>query len=282
MKSNSRKFKNCMFCGSGQDLNREHVFGAAVSKKFPGQKPAKVPRSVRSRLHPSDGPNAKKHYKNMGSKPLSFTSYCLCKKCNEALGGEHTELTQKIVRLFSGQTNRIPSAFRTKFIRYLQRIGIIIDLETAAFDPTTMTEDQKDIEANLRYRKFPPTLSAESRSRFVSGEVLNEITVFIGKHTGNHGKNFAINIAPIVVMEDGKGGTMSVEKRISLCFPRVAVLIYVGNHPQNSNKKLSQLAHTGGDIKLDPKNISNDADVILNYSKHTIHLDGSVSLFPNV
>ena len=149
MKSASRKFLSCMFCGGERPLTAEHIFGRSISGRFKDQRLAMVPKSVASRLNEPSYPEGKsKHYRGAGSTPLSLTSYSMCKSCNHELGKEFTQLTGVLVKLFRGETNKIRQEHCKSAIRYFQRIGILVDLECAEFDPRLMTESEKDIEAN--------------------------------------------------------------------------------------------------------------------------------------
>lgn len=89
MKSSSRVFLNCMFCGSNSATTKEHIFGRSMSKKFRAQPIITVSKSAHSPvLSKKKAAGSKATHRNAGMRPLDITSKSMCGQCNEAFGKE--------------------------------------------------------------------------------------------------------------------------------------------------------------------------------------------------
>lgn len=180
-----------MFCGSNAPVTVEHIFGRSISGRFTDQPIAKVPRRAADRHHPRDKNGV--HY-SAGAKPMSFTSKSMCKCCNGRLGTEQAKLTPILEKFFKGKTNKIPKEHLEKALRYFQRIGILVDLETAVYDCKLMEEAKKDEKLNQYTKRSPSYLTPEERLLFINGDILPNITVYLGKHRGQHGSQYTMNV----------------------------------------------------------------------------------------
>ena len=282
MKAQSRKFLTCMFCGTQVGLTREHIFGDSISRRFPAPRLASVPR--RSNAPPiavlANDMERRYYYYNSGMAPLAFTSHSMCGECNHRLGQEFTDLIPALAKLFSGRTNKIPDSLLRTAIRYFQRIGILVDLESSIFDPILMTESEKDIATNSKLVRGPSFLTQAERVYFLNGAILPNISVFLGKHYGEYGRQMAMTV---VRCEDGhllgpeRNG--SFQKKFIFAIEKVTALIVVGRtFDINTNQKLKLLDSDELSFSLNPKMISSDADIELNLALYDNHLDGSFEM----
>lgn len=273
MKSQSRKFLRCMFCCSEEPVTAEHIFGASLSRRFADQYPARIARSALSPQRIEPAPAAQKeHFRGAGAYPLAFTSHSMCRTCNNELGEEISILTALLERFFKGKTNTIPADRAKLALRYFQRIGILVDLETSSFDPEIMTEDEKDIRANRHFGQTPPFLSKFDREMHRKGDILPAVKVFLGKHRGSHGRCYAMNVARF----GDRGGPL--QRKFIFSISHVTCLIIVGDANVNRNAKLQRFESEDSSFTLNIKNISTDSDVMLNYNPFTSYIDGSISV----
>lgn len=134
MKSTSRIFKVCMFCGR-DEVSKEHIFGKAISRNI-------EPRPYAVKRFRHDVPpelltknELRQFWRRGGDNLLAVTSSSMCRDCNHLLGKELSPLSALITKVYKGETNTVPAKHTRSFLRYFQRIGLLVDLETAAFDP---------------------------------------------------------------------------------------------------------------------------------------------------
>lgn len=259
MQSTSRTFKQCMFCNA-TTISREHVWGRSLHKRFPEQERVRVPKSAYSGDMICGGYHA-----------LSMTTRSMCEACNNGFSNEMKIVTEPIARLMKGVSNRILGVKPKIVVRYFQRVGAILDLETAIFDPILMRESDADIARSQPYLRCPPVLDANERKILVSGGVLGRVHVHLGKHSGEIGRNFGMTFANIL---DPSGALV---KRFIFAFGSLTGLVCIGNVFHNRNAKLASINDCNGEIRLDPMRISFDGDVQLNCNSFTTHPDGSVS-----
>lgn len=260
MKSTSRIFLHCMFCGR-EETTKEHIFGKKISQNFE-PRPYGVKR-FRHNVPPDALPKseARKFWRRGGDHLLAVTSSSMCSGCNHLLGRELTPLSALITKIYKGETNVVPARYTCSFLRYFQRIGILVDLETAVFDPATMRQSEDDTNFNRNYHGCPPMLSREERGMFLSGAIIPEVKVYAGRQHGLHGRDYRMNVA-FLRTEDRKE---QAYKAITFSVDRFTCLIALGFYP-NMNPKLREVTLNGCDFVLDRHLISTDADVELNYA----------------
>lgn len=265
MKSTSRIFLNCMFCGK-EGTTKEHIFGKRISQSF-------EPRAYGVKRFRHNMPaealtkdEVRKFWRRGGDHLLAVTSSSMCGDCNNLLGKELTPLSALIAAIYKGQTNIIPAKHAHPFFRYFQRIGILVDLETAAFDPTVMRQSEDDTNFNRNYHVCPPMLSPEQRSMFLAGDLVQNIEVYIGRHHGTYGKGYLMNV-PFARDGDRK---VQIFKTIIFSIEKFTCLISIGSAP-NENPKLQRIEPTNSDIRINRELISTDADIKLNYAPFDVY-----------
>ena len=285
MKSTSRKFLKCMFCGSDGPITKEHIFGAAVSNHFRELPHAKVQRNAAVDPATKYDPQYRSSWHDFAASPLSFTSHSMCSSCNNFLGEELSDLSLCIAEFFKGRLlhttgqfeHTIPQRYVALALRYFQRIGILIDLETAKFDPDIMKEAKADQQKNFLTRRFPPVISSSERAEFREGGTLSRVGVYLGVFRGRSGDIVPINIANgFTPFKDAQGSKLRPNKCITFTVKGVTCFIEVGVDHANQNPKLVRLEDTTSAFRLNPNNASSDRDIFLNYAAVTRHIDGSV------
>lgn len=281
MKSSSRKFLRCMFCDSDDPVTPEHIFGAALSRKFKDQPVAAVSRTgaaLPRGILPQEA--EKRFYRSSGMQPLSFTSHSMCRSCNGELGKELTKLTHVLENFFKGRTNRISDEHCRLALRYFQRIGILVDLEASAFDPLLMIESAEDIASNQSYGRSPSYLSLSEREAFRAGALLSDVNVFLGRHKGTHGRGFSMNVARFGDEHYASGDKKGLwSTRFVFSIMQVTCMVNIGRNLFNKNEKLQLFRQDAKEFRLDITKVSSNEDILKNYASFTTHLDGTITPF---
>lgn len=269
MQSTSRKFHSCMFCSSGDEVSKKHIFGKSFSRAFPNQPLTKVPRTRNAGVDP-------KKYRGGGTKPLDKTSKSMCRQCNEDLGKEMAIITPKLVKLAKARTNLISKEDSRLALRYFQRIALLIDLETMAYDPSIMSESSDDLKYRQPYIQGPEVFTEDERHRFRNGEVLSDVGVFLSRYRGIKGSLYDMDLAPYIDLRSPrKNGKRQVHRKFIFSMPKLTYLLIIGRNGSVLNKKLQRFSDPDHEFRLDHKNPSYDKDILNDYAAQTIHLDGS-------
>lgn len=198
----------------------------------------------------------------------------MCAQCNSALGNEQVRLIGPLAKLFKGQTKIIPAELAYPVARYFQRIGLLMDLESARFDPTIMNENIADTKFNAVYRRSDSYFDDAERCDFRGGEVLQNISILLGKHSGSYGRSYTITTVPCSTRDNYREPCL--QRKILLSIKKVTCVIFLGIGTEYSrNEKLQGLTVSNEDFVLDRARISNNLDIKKNLAAVQVYSDGS-------
>ena len=269
-------FLSCQFCDSDENLNREHIFGSALASRVPPSKIG-VPRTARALIE--DPKRTRKKLWKRGDNIFSIVSNSICEKCNTRFGQDHGFVAAHIARLSKGVTREIPVEICRPLLRYFQKLGALVDLESSAFDSKVMTEKKSDIDANAHHvtRQYAPILQKNDRDSFRKGEMISNISVYLGQYTGNrHGD---LTIAPLLTMEANAEGFSKdlAGKKISIPIGKILCLIVVGLG-SDASRRLVQLETGHDDLGISNSTRQTDEDLAMNRNRTTVFEDGTFSI----
>lgn len=164
-------------------------------------------------------------------------------------------------------------------MRYFQRIGALVDLESSEFNAAIMNESTADIDFNKRFARSAPFFDPIERQRFRDGDVLPNIQIFLGKHRGSHGRNYGMTTVSIGVIAQADARHDRMRRKFIFSIEKVTCCIAIGLAPDaNRNTKLQRLSISDEFFRLDPHKISSDLDIKTNLAMFNQFSDGSTDM----
>ncbi len=222
-----RKFESCIFCGSTNNLTKEHILGAGLARRFPVLHRWRAGRSL---LAPP---------KRQGTGPItSVAPPVACAECNnERLAPTMNASLESLTRLIRGEPHSITSLDRTMLSRYWQRVGLIIDVMTSNYQITEKykTTNAAEYQRSEEYRQAPPRYSEALRRAWLAGGSVPDMRVCIGYHSGVLGLDPYTNI---VHGQDQWGPT----KRFLITIGKLSACISMGTFDRPVPESLRDLA----------------------------------------
>lgn len=278
MKANSRKFLQCMFCGEAEPTTKEHIFGSSISKQFPPQPMAVFKGKERPFRDPRTMDNAqrKRFVRLAGDHALAVTSASMCTACNNKNGKEISIISQSIAKFFKGELPSIPKSHNARILRYFQRIGLLIDLETCAFDAKIMTEAASDHSEQHFGR---PVASAAQRKSYIDGEFLENVSVHLCRCEESSGKDY-----PMKVGKRATWGATTTDasqpsaKAFLFAIDKAAAMITVGSPVVERTGQMKLLEMSESFLRIPKRPLLSWSKLENNVSSFTTNLDGSTTI----
>jgi hypothetical protein len=173
-----------MFCDEGGKVNKEHIFGDQLAKRFPKAGPALIARSAG--VPPPElltKQERRKFYRSGGGSILASTSSSMCENCNEHFGRNQQKIIPALYNLISGKSSTFVESQMHGVQTYFKRLAAIVDLETSPFDPDIMDEGQSDLERSVFYRRFELVLDRNYRRAIREDlEVGSQVRTFLSRY----------------------------------------------------------------------------------------------------
>lgn len=263
-----------MFCGQERKTTREHIFGASVAKNFPPVE-ILVDRTAQRIINPrtlEKGPLRKALAKGGGDHALAITSFSMCKDCNERNGREISEISKKIVLLFKRAVSGVLEKDSRLIHRYFQRIGLLVDLETCAYDSAIMTQDRREIEENAIHHRGGPIVGEAERRSFIDGDMANSVSVHLSRYDLQHGRQYPMTVARSSIYPNLN---QPCAKRFIFAIERLAVMVSIGSPVFDRTERMTPLPQSSKHTKIPSLPKMRWDNLTINASSYDWNLDGS-------
>lgn len=221
-----RRFTTCVFCGSDPGtagLTAEHVFGKWLASRFQerfGQLPNWLVAGERF-----DGKG--------GGPILSIAPRLACHACNHGpLSREAAAAIEPVWRAIVGESHDMTVAEQVTVQRYLERVGIIVDVMTSDHQLCEEQRKKKDYLRSANHLVSATILIAEQRAAWTAGASLNQIQVAIGHHAGVLGVNPQTLNAPLLEFEPAQRSLNMASQRFLTVIGHLAVCVQIGSDPR--------------------------------------------------
>jgi hypothetical protein len=240
----NRKYSKCILCERQGELTREHLLGKTFATAMGVKDHWEVPLgSIRS--------GAKKK----GSSPITdLAPRLLCAECNgpQHLGKEMEAVLPVLVPLCRGEPTAICERSKGLLRRYFERVAAIVDVHTSSEQITERGKQSKDHQFNSQNRQAPPAIDQDERSQWLAGASMGKVSVRVGNHPGDLGKNPDFNIAHFRLkagnLTTGETLVLAQAKRITMVLGSLAVCVDV----ETPNCKVpSELAPTACFVQIE-------------------------------
>lgn len=216
----NRKYSTCILCGHQGELTREHILGKAFATAMGVKDHWEVP------LGPILSGAKKK-----GSSPITdLAPRLLCAECNGVhLGKDMEAVLPVLVPLCRGEPTGLSEPAKGLLQRYFERVAVIVDVHTSSEQMTERGKQSKDHQFNAQNRQAPPVIDQDERSQWLAGASLGKVSVHVGHHPGDLGKNPDFNIAHFRIKAENQvtGETLILDqaKRITMVLGYLAVCV---------------------------------------------------------
>jgi hypothetical protein len=168
------------------------------------------------------------------------------------------EVEEPLFSLIEGEKCELLPAQLGILKRYFERVGLLIDVSTSNRDINDTYKIRPDYLRSNVCRQAPPVFSDDARNRWLNGEELTLISVFIGHHAGILGLNPNIEIAH-GVDADLRGWKVPA-KRVLMCIGKLTFCITLRWPLQQHDRSLHRLGS-------DPVPLSWPMDIDVSYDQ---------------